>query len=170
MKITEIISKNLFLEILPNWLTAIGTVGAVIVSLWLSLNSVRIRYRASANFMKNTINDDEHLLIRIINTGQKPFTVESLFWILKRRFKKQIYYQNPDINLFTQKIPKRLNEGEEVNIFLDSGILKDNIVKKFVPNHSIQLLFTTSYGHSCRINIAKSSIEKLYSYTKTRTA
>lgn len=62
-------------------LTAIGTVGAVIVSLWLALRSTKIKGRATIDFKKIIcceFNSEDIVGVEVINTGSKPFKIENI--------------------------------------------------------------------------------------------
>lgn len=69
-------NSNFWSEILPSWLSAIGTVGAVIVALWLSLKQNRIKYMTAASLDK----ESKKIIFRIVNKGFIPIHIDGLFF------------------------------------------------------------------------------------------
>jgi len=147
--------------ILPNWLTAIGTIGAVVFSLVVTLKSNKISYYAWANSMILAENKKEYIVIKIANKNNVPFTVESIYWIYKNSFfKKTTYYQTMDINKYSDNLPKKIMAGEYINILLDKKTVLNNLNKKITAKKGkIHLLFSTSLGETHEIKIVKPFME-----------
>ena len=79
-----------WLHLLPEWLTAIGTLSAVIVALYLARRDKQIRCVASAAvyvMLGPGIPAEEFVQVTVINIGTRGFTVSGISWrtgILKK--------------------------------------------------------------------------------------
>jgi hypothetical protein len=70
-------------------LTAIGTLSAVIVSLWLALRDTRIRLRVNVGIRKILLEgkaydrvsqEPDFLIVTVTNIGRRVVTVTGLLW------------------------------------------------------------------------------------------
>lgn len=72
------------LELIGIWLASIGTVGAVIVSLWLARRGDSIRLELSATHVLMITPGEsatpEFLSIRVTNIGRRPARIEGIGW------------------------------------------------------------------------------------------
>lgn len=110
---------HFFSTVLPNWLVAIGTIGAVITSLWFSYRSNTIKAKESANYLEEwTIPPGlvrrELVLLKIINTGKVPFVIQSIHIEFKPKSKREIMLMpDPSYGLTSAPLPARLEFSEE---------------------------------------------------------
>jgi hypothetical protein len=107
-------------------LTAVGTVGAVIVSLWLSSqNKPKLRVSATKRFMIS-FNDDPNgrpyfLVLEVTNIGGSPVNVIQFLWrtgLISKQYAVQIPDNNPYALNYDIKLPKILHPGEQARCFL----------------------------------------------------
>ncbi|MGE4517392.1 MAG: hypothetical protein AB7D96_11085 [Arcobacteraceae bacterium] len=109
------------LDVIGTWIAAIGTVGAVITSLWLSYNSSKAKLKIKVTSRDiisehNTI-EDIVCFIEIFNVGYRTVTISSLGWSITRGKEKKTFIQNTK-GSSVDKLPITLKEGEEANIVL----------------------------------------------------
>jgi hypothetical protein len=88
-----------FINTFADWVSAVGTVAAVWVSLWLARGATRPKGRVSANVML-LAGDGElspHFLeISVGNVGDRPFTVTGVGWRVGLPFARRYAYQKTD--------------------------------------------------------------------------
>ena len=68
-----------------NWLSALGTIAAVVVSLWLATRATRLQCQASVGHrlvieQGAKENYPEIVVFNIVNTGERPIRVTSIGW------------------------------------------------------------------------------------------
>lgn len=115
------------------WPAAIGTVGAVIVALYLARRdeSIRLRVRCGIHTLLQEGNPDhgkEFLSLQITNVGRRPATVNSVGWETGwgkrqwpvKRLRLQSYYWIPPRNAYSQQLPTTLTDGQTA--FLMSAV------------------------------------------------
>ena len=105
----------------PEWLSAIGTLFAVVVALYLARQDKRIRLVGSAS--RATIIGaspnklDEVVSISVTNLGTRQFTLTGIYWVsffLKRKH----YLQFIDANALSSKLPIQLKDGEQATYLI----------------------------------------------------
>lgn len=110
------------LNVIGTWIAAIGTVGAVITSLWLSYNSnrVKLKIKADARILVDSTRQDRPMMcfIEIVNIGNKPVKINSLGWKIKRRKEKKEYFQVTRGSI-ADTLPLTLTEGSDATITID---------------------------------------------------
>lgn len=144
--ILNFISSNLFANICT-FLSAVGTLGAVIVSLHLSRKSERVKYKITRNFIipigfagdflgnyysLSLINLSKYLSITIesnpyIQTSKGNLTlIKNIDWEDKNR------------------LPKVINYGEKYTITIDKNTVKE--ILQNVENKKIKIIFKDIFG------------------------
>jgi hypothetical protein len=110
------------LDVIGTWIAAIGTVGAVITSLWLSYNSnkIKLQIMASSRIIIDSLEVDRPVIcnINIVNIGNKAATVNLIGWEIKRGKIKRSFYQSAN-GTIGDKTPITLLEGNEANIIIE---------------------------------------------------
>ena len=159
--ITRKNNDDFFSNILPNWLAAIGTISAVIVSLFLSMKGEKIKFFAKAEYCKLLVGSMKEIFFNVLiaNNCQKIIKIKSIQWKVRKKFATKIYTQIPDNNQFTETLPKTLEEGDELNLFFKKEIFEKNIDKSDSKN--ISLYFKTSTNKKYKIKISKDSLKKI---------
>lgn len=111
-----------FLNTFAPWLSAVGTISAVITSLYLSRKDriVNLEIIADCRFIEqmgnnqlfiSTDDSPDALVVYITNIGHREAVVNSIFWKWGI-FKKKYAIQNIMENMWTSEFPKRIKDGE----------------------------------------------------------
>jgi len=109
----------LFINTFAPWVAAIGSIGAVIVALYLARRSDQLRLDVSAGVRMIVMGSGLHpqseevVSIRITNIGRREAEVVGLGWrigIFRRRYLEQM----PSFNPLEPPLPVRLRDGEEM--------------------------------------------------------
>jgi hypothetical protein len=108
-----------FINTFAPWLFAIGTIAAVIVSLYLAFKNRRLNLKVTANL--TTIQDEGAVIgtynsVSAVNLGNREVTITGVGWSLP--FKKTKLFQIPGAPKYSTKIPTRLRDGEEADFFM----------------------------------------------------
>ena len=109
------------------WFSAVGTVGAVIVALFLAWRQNRVRLRVICNVshvfsaVPGTIISETPLVIRVsaTNIGQRDAVVESITWQVGWLKPRRFYQMPTPQSAYPYPLPKRLAPGEDVTVLLD---------------------------------------------------
>jgi hypothetical protein len=98
-------------------ISALGTLAAVIVALYLARRDQRPRMQVSASVMQmaNSPQKVEFLFITGTNIGQLPLTVKGIFWTIGW-YRKQTFITVPFENQYSEKLPKELTHGQQVRL------------------------------------------------------
>ena len=108
-------------DVIGTWIAAIGTVGAVITSLWLSFNSnkVKLKIDTSASILIHPSIQERgmHCIITISNIGTRPVTIKGIGWEIQRGNEKKNFIQ---MTWTTTKgnLPLFLQEGEVTDVII----------------------------------------------------
>jgi hypothetical protein len=157
-----------------NWLSAIGTLAAVIVSLHLARRSGRPRAAVSVGHRLVVTQGDrgkppEVIVFRIVNTGDRTIRVTNIGWrigLLKKRHAMQLYDQKQ-----SSVLPVELAHGQEASwtVPLDareepwlqyfaSKMMKPNL---WLSCATIKAQFHTSVGEVFMARPERSLVEML---------
>ena len=167
----------IFINSFAPWLSAVGSLSAVIFSLYLSRQDKRIHLDISAGYkvfaQSNYITSSKNLLhIHIVNMGYKEVQINQLLWktgIIKKKYAIQVL----DNNTNTDSIPKRLKFGEDANYFIildDKYKFIDTFIAEYLPNfqrlrlHFIKLIVYTTIGKSFSCKLEKGFIKFCIEY------
>ncbi len=107
-----------WLHVLPEWLSAIGTLLAVMVALYLSRRDRQIRCVASASvyaLVGPDVPAEEFVLVTVINIGTRVFTVSGVSWRMGI-FKKKYFMQLPVQDVYSSSIPVELTDGKQARV------------------------------------------------------
>lgn len=162
-------------NVIGTWLASIGTISAVITSLWLAKRQGKIHLGIDAGHRQLVTRGSKDVtdlcMIKIVNKGTRPAKITGIGWECGR-FNKKIHliqmFGTPD----SDNIPKTLEEGEE-GVFLVHFNLensdKDWIVsmpKALTKNsengiNSLKVCVSTSVGQSFKVKAEKGLKDKL---------
>ncbi|HQM44154.1 MAG TPA: hypothetical protein PLI72_10475 [Smithellaceae bacterium] len=109
-----------FINTFAPWLSALGTLGVVVVSLWLAFRGMPTRIKVSAGnriIVGGIRPYPDYLVISIVNVGQRKVRITGIGWKIGW-FKKSYAMQNPDINPFSSSIPVDLDESQEAKFLI----------------------------------------------------
>jgi hypothetical protein len=165
-----------FINTFSPWLSAIGTLAAVLVSLYLSGQDRRIKLRISAHssfLISQGLpgKPTEYLSIHIVNTGRREVQIINIGWKVGL-FKKQYAVQTIMRDGISSTLPVRIRDGEEANYFIplkDSSWLKDFVEKFLHPDPEsrlkhLKIQAVTSVGKKFESKIDKSLQTELLNY------
>lgn len=107
---------------LGTWVAGIGTISAVITSLWLArnVNEVKLKIKVSSRILIDpSITDHPKLCyIEIVNIGNKIAKITTIGWKIERGKEKKEFYQNTNGSR-GEKTPFTLDEGMDATIIID---------------------------------------------------
>ncbi len=163
-----------FINTFAPWLSAIGTISAVILSICLARRDQNIRLEVSANH-KLVISQDEsepfseYLVIRVVNLGHREAELVNIGWkvsFLKKRESIQKVTDSP----LSSPLPVRLKGGQEESYYIRLshendwlGLLVGNMLSPY-PKALSRLLKVrafTSIGKTFESKLEKKLIEKI---------
>jgi hypothetical protein len=123
-------SNTSFWQIIPLWLSCIGTVSAVIVALYLSRRDRSIRCSANVNIStlveQNSTNTEDYLSITVTNIGYRAFVFTGIGW-RKGIFKKKYLWQLPPTNQYSTRGTVKLSDGDEAKYLIPLKDFENNI-------------------------------------------
>lgn len=165
------------------WLSAIGTLLAVIVSLYLARRDSRIRLKTSVGRRKIFTTGPappegkDSIIIAVTNVGRRVTTVTGLFW--KNRLVRNAYaMQNPGRAPLSAQIPIRLQDGDEADftvVLKDFAINDPAVFVRMLPwprsltVRFLRMQLRTSTGEIFRARIEKSLRKWLLEYVEGKT-
>jgi hypothetical protein len=142
-----------FVNTFAPWLSAIGTLTAVIVSLYLARRASRLALRVFLAIITTVYQDDyrtqttEFVKISVVNHGRTAVvTGFGWLWLWGSR-KKRNWVILPPVGVDTTRFPKKLEFGEEATILLptatfnkDSEWFLQAIRSSWFPHLEVRLL------------------------------
>ena len=110
-----------FVNTFAPWLSAVGTIAAVVVSLYLAQRSGKIKIRVScgiyrvAGYGQSLAAAPEYLQIRAVNHGFREATIQGIMWQYGKWRTKQKLVMAPPVNPLSARLPARLAPGESAS-------------------------------------------------------
>lgn len=165
----------LFINSFAPWLSAIGTIAAVFVALYLARRDKTIRLKVSAGHRLiitpgRSGPDPEYIAIKIVNIGHRDAQVTGIGWktgLFEKRYFKQLINSNE----FSSILPIRLHDGEKANYYIslnkETNWLENFSEKMISPPfqrlqvHFIKLQVFTSVGKTIETTIETNLKKKL---------
>jgi hypothetical protein len=141
------------LEVIGVWVSSIGTLAAVIVSLWLARReAVRLQVSASHRLLfRSNEPVEQYVYVQVINVGTRPARLLGIGWqggIFKwGPFKKQFYIQNPGHHPSNSQLPITLQDGD-VAIFMFDHV-RDG--ENWYRAHAARLITNWIYRRTARV-------------------
>ena len=158
------------------WLAGIGTLSAVIVSLYLARRDSNVQLKVCAGHrvlvtpgQKGT---PDYCSIRVTNVGFRPATITGIGWkvgLFKKKYGIQTVYGHPA----SSKLPVKLDYGDEASYligFLGDGTYPnwiDEFPKDFLADHprisslTLKVQAFTSVGKTFEAKIEKGLRQRL---------
>jgi hypothetical protein len=109
-----------FINTFAPWLSAVGTISAVIVSLYLATKNRRIYLKVSASLqtiVQTGMPSRDYATISVINFGGREATITAIGWRVGV-FRKTLLFQMPGAPVYSTTLPARLRDGETANFFM----------------------------------------------------
>lgn len=122
-----------FVNTFAPWLSALGTISAVIVSLYLAAKARRLDLKVTATLntlVQISMSSRDYVTISAVNLGAREVTITGIGWSLP--FKKLKLWQVPGAPEYSSKLPVRLQYGESANFFMHAkpGMGEENWIPK----------------------------------------
>lgn len=163
-----------FVNTFAPWLSAVGTISAVIVSLHLARRDKRIRLEVSAGIRLIVTPGipesarNEYLAIHVVNIGHREAQITNVGWkagIFKKRYAVQTNFMAGN----SSSLPIRLRDGEEARYFVPlneesdwlSGFGRDMLSRDWVQAYFLRIQVSTSVGVTVESRIEKGLRTKL---------
>lgn len=122
-----------FWSMLGIWLSSIGTITAVAISLYVSIRSNRLRLKITSNTARlpkpdDTSDDfdDIYFSIEAINICNWTITIEKIYLELSDKSSLTFPYQD---NAYTTTLPKKLEYSEKATFMLSFQKNKEDLLK-----------------------------------------
>ena len=114
-------AKWAFINSFSGWFAAVGTIAAVVVSLYLAGKVVRPKARVSIRKILllssgKSQPPPEFIVFDVVNTGERPITITGLGWKVgywKKRYAVQIFESS-----LSSSLPKKLDHGEQARWYI----------------------------------------------------
>ena len=128
-----------FINSFAPWLSAFGTVAAVVVSLYIALSNRKISINISSEIYQFG-EGNECLIIKVTNTGLRTVVFDNQFCIAFQvgRFKNKKYIGIGESYIDQSKssnFPCRLTEGETLNLAINMNNSDGNWLRNFKSNY-----------------------------------
>jgi hypothetical protein len=163
-------------SVIGTWVAGLGTLAAVVVSLWIALHQSRVKLEVGAGhrllITPGSQEKPEYCLIRVVNVGLRPAKITHVGWEIGKGKNRKYMLQSfgfPE----SDSIPKTLQEGEEANFMIplnyananDDWIIRfpkylaeENSSKSF---SSLKVTVNTSVGQTFKRKVEENLIRKL---------
>ena len=117
----------LFINSFAPWLAALGTVAAVIVSLYLARRALRLDIRVFAQIVATFgMEPSEELFkIGVVNHGRKAVVSQIVWWSLGFGRRKQLWIVLPPRNHLSTGLPCELDFGEKADFFFPTATFNE---------------------------------------------
>ena len=169
--------------LIATWMTAFGTVGAVIVSLFLAGREQRVKLSVGAGhriILNQGANPKppEYCLIYVTNIGLRKARIVNIGWRIGFENPK-FFIQTPPISTPSSEMPTELHDGEEARYLLplSGGVGDSEWVDQFIPFlgrnkeldiRSMKVQIHTSIGKVFESKIEKGFADWLVKYVRER--
>jgi hypothetical protein len=163
--------------VVGTWGVGIGTVSAVVLSLWFAYNQGNVKLKVTAGLRllitKGSKSQLEYCAIKVVNIGAGPLNINSVGWetgwFKNKKYFIQLFY-TPGFD----DVPKVLHEGQVANFMIPlclKGYNEDWIVrfpKSLAGNKGktgrikrLKIVVGTSVGQMFRSRVEGNLVEKL---------
>lgn len=172
-----------FINTFAGWLSAIGTLLAVIVSLWLARRDARIRLRVTVGIRKIFFErkvyekpgeEPDFVVVAVTNIGRRVAIVTGLLW-KNQLFPRRYLFQMPGEAPFSAQLPAKLQDGEEADFVVPWSAFAANDTADFrrlIPKPEIlmafflRILIRTSTGEMFAARPEKEFRKRLLSFVQ----
>lgn len=163
-----------FINTFAPWLSALGTLSAVSVSLYLAraAKPLKLEIRAGHRIIVETGQKGtppEFLFVSVINTGHRIATITNIGWKIGL-FKKRHAIQVVQKDMYSSGVPVKIDDGEEAKWLIPLD-LADNWIQRFARDFLkpyprwnlfwLRLQIHTSVGKTFEARIEKGLRSKL---------
>lgn len=158
-----------FINSFAPWFSAIGTMSAVLVALYLARKDKNPSLYLETMIMEEVYTSVNFLYLRVVNIGARPIHIKHVGLKIASLKPRKAFQKFNDNDKISTKLPTTLNYGEEAKFFLD---LDDNYLdslKKFLkwfPRYKLNFLYFqvfTSINKTFEVKLDNSSIKYIRS-------
>lgn len=167
-----------FVNTFAPWLSALGTIAAVVTALMLARRERNIHFRVRAGvrtILGAGIPQQDYLAVLITNVGLRLANVTHIGWRTGFLRKHEYVWIVPQ-NAVSSPIPAKLADGESANYFMpmrDFNMSVADLAKGFQGRfprlwvHSICVVVSTATGHTFRRRVEKDLRAKFLDVIRT---
>lgn len=148
------------LTLIFNGLSAVGTVGAVMFSLWVLFDSKKIKYKMKADTVTMLDTNGESIIgINVTLTNNSKDNLIKISSFPKIRISKNSYMiYEPNLQSYNgYKLGVPLSYGDSLNFFIDQKQIKLTLEN---DNKIFLFFFNDNLGHTFKIKIKRELFEK----------
>lgn len=171
-----------------NWLSAIGTIAATVIALWLALRDRMLHMRANFNTATTTLHrhdklDNHGFMLDFTNIGARPITVVGHEWKLPLQRHRLLFmpHLDPRSAHVSTRLPLELTDGKSGHVFYPSDFflqLDDREKALFHANWFVayarirffKIRIGTSVGKKIRVSVKRPAREALWEQYKALRA
>ncbi len=159
---------------------AIGTVSAVILSLYFAYSNRRISLKIHTGIYQGSEDNKDFILIKILNTGNRAVSISEHFGFQFGLFSKKnviIGFKNIDWNQST-RFPCKLYDGDEAVVVIpmeqEYGDYLETFYKDFLIDspkiniNTLRLQIFPNIGDTIKVKLDKSIKDDIRKYTRTK--
>lgn len=109
-----------FINTFAPWLSAIGTLSAVVISLYLATKDRRITLKVDASLktlIQTGVRSQDFATISVVNVGRREATITGIGWKIGF-IRKTNLFQVPGAPLYSAQLPSKLHDGESASYFM----------------------------------------------------
>ncbi|KQW57073.1 hypothetical protein [Variovorax sp. Root411] len=158
------------------WVAGLGTLAAVIVSLWLALDSRRVRLKTRVGIYWLIPGDGtqrtEFVNFDVTNVAERPVTISSVGWVIGRGKARRFALQ--DVSQMLDDVPRRLDHGQKANFATELsrsawlGYIADFVQES--PIKTMRGTVTTSVGTIVEAELAPELVQRIQVVLDARAA
>ena len=152
----------------PDWITAVGTLLAVIVALYLARRDRLIRCVVNTNIYvlvdPTQANHPTFVTILVTNIGTRSFVLSSISW--RTGLLVRIHFvMIPAINEYSSCFPVKLSDGEQANFYFPIDDFQRTTARTILESRSklflpigirfVKITAHTTAGHSFTFKVSK---------------
>ena len=168
--------------VIGTWVASIGTVSAVVASLWLAYRQNKIDLKISAGLRvavtPGNSETEDYCLISVVNVGSRTVKLSGIGWEAGWFRKKISLYQKADLPE-GDTIPKQLYEGEDATFLIPfkqpigDGFWIDSIANKLSESNpkklnSLKVVIATSAGQTFKVKVEKEFVKEMKKYVSEK--
>jgi len=159
---------------------AIGTISAVVLSLYFAYSNRRISLKIHAGMYKGSQDNKDFILIKILNNGNRTVTISEHFGFEFGLFRKKnliIGFKNIDWNQST-RFPCKLYDGDEAVVVIpmeqEYGDYLETFYKDFLIDsprvniNTLKLQIFPNLGNTIKVKLDKSIKDAIREFTDTK--
>lgn len=162
-------------SVIGTWVSSIGTVAAVITSLWFSYRQNRLRLSVTAGHRiiinPGSNQTPEYCMIRVVNKGDRMARIISVGW-QAGRFRDKVYFAQVFGTPGFDDVPKNLEHGEEATFMIPLNLrgTNEDWIKSFPIRinegnprrlNSLRVLIGTSIGQNFKTRLERNMLNRL---------